>query len=308
MEKELIWSYLIHLGYNMWEDTGQEHRIAEGEKIKYPPRTYLRCQKSVWDKLLKEMAKVGINMVLIDLGEGVKYESHPELAIKNSWSVEKLKKELKKIREMGIEPIPKLNFSTAHDNWLGKYSRCVSTDIYYGVCKDLIKEVIDIFDKPRFFHLGMDEENYENQRNLLYVVIRQYELWWNDLYFLVNEVEKNNVKAWIWSDYIWRNRDEFLKKMPKTVIQSNWYYGKDFSENIEYVKAYIELDKNGYSQIPTGSNHAYKENFQLTVDFCKKHISNFLGFLQTAWRPTVIDWYNHHLEAIKEVGKSIKNF
>ena len=97
------------------------------------------------------MSQQGMNMVLVDLGDGVKYESHPEIAVNNAWSTARLKQELAKLREMGLEPIPKLNFAAGHDVWLGKYSRMVSTDIYYGVCKDLIEEVSALFDKPRFF-------------------------------------------------------------------------------------------------------------------------------------------------------------
>ncbi len=302
---ERIWAYLIHLGYNMWLDW--EHPNYKDSDI--VSTDFLRCEKEVWDRLIEEIPKNGINMVLIDLGEGIRYRSHPEISIKGSWDVELLKDEIKKMRGLGLEVIPKLNFSTTHDNWLGKYARIVSTDAYYNICRDLIEEVIDIFDKPRFFHLGMDEETYEHQRNMLYVVIRQYDLWWNDLYFLVNEVEKRNVRAWIWSDYLWTHKEEFFKKMPKTVLQSNWYYGKEFTSDIGYVKAYLELNEMGYDQMPTGSNWSCEENFLLTVEFCKKHISeeHLLGFLQTSWRPTTIKWLDTHLDAIDLVkrGKEI---
>ena len=100
--------------------------------------------------------------------------------------------ERRKFRKMGLEPIPKLNFAAGHDIWLGKYSRMVSTDTYYGVCSDLIEEVIDLFDKPRFFHLGMDEENAEDQRYLNLVVIRQHDLWWHDFYFFLNRSRKRD--------------------------------------------------------------------------------------------------------------------
>ncbi len=303
----MIWGYLIHLGYNMWEDHGPEHRVHPDERIDYPPRTRLRCKEEVWDFLIEKLPDYGINLLVIDIGEGIKYESHPELAIEGSWSVEKFKNKLKRIRELGIEPIPKLNFSTAHDVWLGKYSRMVSTDIYYNVCSDLIGEVIDIFDKPRFFHLGMDEETYAHQQYLLYAVVRHSDLWWHDLYFFVNEVEKRGVKAWVWSDYIWHHKEEFLSKMPRTVIQSNWYYGIDFDLSNEkisrYISAYIELEEGGFKQIPTGSNHSYFENFEKTVEFCKKNISseNLLGFLQTIWRPTVKEWLENHIKGMEAV-------
>ena len=42
-------------------------------------------------------------MVVIDLGDAVKYESHPEIAVRNAWTVKRLKDELSKIREMGLE-------------------------------------------------------------------------------------------------------------------------------------------------------------------------------------------------------------
>jgi hypothetical protein len=301
---EKIWAYLVHLGFNMWLDW-KHPNYRNSDSISTDS---LRCEKEVWDRLVEEMPKYGINMVVIDLGEGVRYRSHPEIAIEGAWEVGTLKEELKKMRDMGLEPIPKLNFSTTHDNWLGKYSRCVSTEEYYRVCRDLINEVIDIFEGPRFFHLGMDEETYEHQRDMLYVVIRQYDLWWNDFLFLVNEVEKNGLRAWIWSDYLWRHKEDFLKKMPKTVIQSNWYYGKEFSSDLAYVRAYLELAEAGYDQIPTGSNWSCEENFLLTVEFCRKNIpdEHLLGFLQTSWRPTTGKWFDTHIKALELVKKGVE--
>ncbi|MCM8759174.1 MAG: Tat pathway signal protein [Candidatus Omnitrophica bacterium] len=309
LEKKLHWGYLLHLGYNMWSDRGPDNALPEGVKSKYPPRSYLRCDKKLWDEILVRFAKAGGNMVVIDLGEGVKYESHPELAVRGSWSPSFLKKELAKIRKIGLEPIPKLNFSTTHDFWLGKYSRMVSTDIYYGVCRDLIEEVINIFDKPRYFHLGMDEETAGHQWKFLFACMRQHELWWHDLYFFVNQVEKRNVRAWIWSDYIWHHPEEY-HKMPKSVVQSNWYYGKVFNKKLVYVRAYHELEKMGYDQIPTGSTWESLENFTMTVKYCKKHISpeRLLGFLQTPWRATLKYWRKTHIAAIEEVKKGIKIF
>ena len=62
----------------------------------------------------QRMQKVRMNMVVIDLGEAIQYQSHPELAVKGTRPVEKFRKELARLRAMGLEPIPKLNFSTTH--------------------------------------------------------------------------------------------------------------------------------------------------------------------------------------------------
>jgi len=311
----MIWANLIHLGFNMWEEHdakplyGMESRIKKILNIRRA-QPYLRFDEKLWNEILAHMKKAGMNMVVVDIGEGLQYESHPEIAVKGSWTTKKLKKELKKVRSMGIEPIPKLNFSTMHDTWLGPYSRCVSTDTYYNVCRDLIDEVCCLFEKPRFFHLGMDEETANHQCFSLYAVVRQHHLWWHDFYFLVDEVERHNVRAWVWSDYLWYHPDIFFKKMPKTVVQSNWYYGKIFNKNINYVKAYLDLENHGYDQIPTGNSRSGKENFIRTVSYCTSHISQkrLLGFLQTIWLPTTKPFRKKHLEAIKIVSKGIRYF
>jgi len=293
---ELIWAYLLHLGYNMWSDRD----IGDPTRLHITAQPYLRCDKPLWDELLGMMKQVGVNMVVIDLGEGVQYRSHPELAVRGSWSGEQLRAELAKMRAMGLEPIPKLNFSTAHDVWLGPYARMVSTDTYYRVCADLIAEVSELFDSPRFFHLGMDEETARHQRNYAYAVMRQYDLWWHDLHFLVAQVERARGRAWVWSDYIWEHRDEFLERMPKSVLQSNWYYGSDFSESVAYANAYRDLESHGYDKIPTGSNWSNVDNFPKTVAFAREQIApeRLLGFLQTVWKPTLEMERERHMQAL----------
>lgn len=126
----MIWGYLMHLSYNMWHDRDiidcPDYNAFHTTSIAKP---YLRFDAKLWNVLLNKINEAGINMVVLDLGDAVKYKSHPEIAVKNAWSVSRLKEELKKIRKLGIEPIPKFNFSSCHDIWLGKYSRCLSTDI-----------------------------------------------------------------------------------------------------------------------------------------------------------------------------------
>ena len=301
IDKQMIWANLLHLSYNMWEDRVEPKR--EGRYY----RPFLRFDEKLWNDLLQKMVDAGMNMVVLDLGDGVQYKSHPEIAVKNAWSVNKLGDELAKIREMGLEPIPKLNFSTCHDAWLGEYSRCVSAPKYYNVCQDLLEEVIELFNKPRFFHLGMDEETHEHQKYYAMSTVRQFDLWWHDFLFLCEKVTNAGSRPWIWSDYIWHHHDVFLQKMPKNVMQSNWYYGikfdKEEGKGKTHVTTYTELDKEGFDQIPTGSNWSHVENFKMTVDYCKQKINSdhLFGFLQTPWKPTLEEFRDHHLEAIEQV-------
>lgn len=303
-----IWACLLHLSFNMWEEYVSPHRPFRG----YDPD--MRLSEPLWNTALDRMASRGINMVVIDLGNAVRYESHPEIAVNNAWTVARLRNELNRIRKMGLEPIPKLNFSAGHDTWLGIYSRMVSTPEYYKVCTDLINEVCDIFDKPRFFHLGLDEETASHQSHQKYIVVRQDDVWWNDFYFMVDLLEKEECRAWIWPDYmLWNYPELFFKKMPKSVIQGNWYYGENFDLNLmkdnekKYVQAYIDLEKNGYDQIPTGSYHAENEkSIMNTTMFSSGNIddSRLLGILQTFWKPTIEEFRERILKGIDLAGEA----
>jgi hypothetical protein len=42
--------------------------------------------------------------------------------------------------------------------------------------------------------------------------------------------------------------------------------------NRTHIKLYGDLEKHGYDQVPTGSNHSVPDNFELTVDYCKKAV------------------------------------
>ena len=306
-----IWAYLVHLGMNSWADIKLE---CWGKKTGLPAFThsymdYLRFDREQWDFVTGEMVKAGMNMIVIDLAEGVKFDSHPELAVKGSWSKEEMKKELDRLRGMGLEPIPKMNFSTCHDSWLKDYHRMVSTRKYYEVCSDLIREVSELFGHPRYLHLGYDEENYGNQTQYEFVVVRQGELWWHDFLWFAKTTEATGMRPWIWSDYYHKHEEEFLRRMPKSVLQSNWYYGNDFDPKTSVAaKTYLAFDKAGFDQVPCGSNWATDQNFGLTVDFAKRNISkeHLKGFFMAPWTRTLNAFRQKDGEAIDLVKAAMK--
>lgn len=313
----MIWGNLLHLSYNMWSDVP----LRPGEKPFEDRTTWYEpdwlFDEALWNELTEAMAAAGLNLVVIDLGDAVRYESHPEIALDKAWSTDRLRSELSRLRGLGLEPIPKLNFSTAHDAWLGPYSRQVSTEPYYTVVADLIAEVSELFDRPRFFHIGMDEETAHHQRDFEFAVMRQHDLWWHDLRFMIDNVTRAGSRAWVWSDPAWRHPDTFYQRMPKDVIQSNWYYNTVFSgdesgrpkllEGTDHYMAYLDLDEHGYEQIPTASSwRGAWDCFGHTVDFCRRRIDTdrLLGYLQTSWRPTVPYWRDTHLKTIDLVKQA----
>jgi len=290
MKNNLMFGYLIHLSNHMWDDENTPPR-GWYQKPRYSEENNVDI--TIWDSLISFLGERKYNLLLIDVGDGIKYESHPEISAPDAWDKDLLKQKLAEIRAEGITPIPKLNFSCCHHTWLKEYRRMVSTSIYYKVCADLIKEVCEVFDYPEFIHFGMDEENVGNQRFRECVHIRQGNLLWHDMYFYFKEAEKYGVRPWIWSDYCWAHPEEFLQKMPKSVLQSNWYYGL-FDDNPRVsIDTYALLDQHGYEQIPCCScwDRAGGHNVKQTLAHGKKVLTSDLvrGYMVAPWWATNAD-------------------
>ena len=263
-----------------------------------PGSSRMRFDYSVYREYLVNLRACGVNTLIIDLGDALKYKSHPEIAVEGAFTPEEMRRELDYMNDLGFEVIPKLNFSTAHDVWLKDYSRMVSTKIYYDVVRDLIDEVCELF-APRYFHLGLDEECYENQKYYDYVAVRQNDLWWRDLYYYVECVEKNGARAMMWSDYARHKPREFVEKCPKSVVQCVWYYFNKYGDGIEEkyrirIMPIDILEGAGFDQLPTGSVEYDTDSLARLAEYCADHVSkkHLLGFMQTTWTPCLAEWQN----------------
>lgn len=308
MKKDFMWAYMLMLSNHYCDD---QNGLPRGLYLKRDYTEENNIDLETWDSMVEFLAEKKYNTILVDLGDQVIYDSHPEISAPGAFSKELVKKKLDEIRALGMTPIPKLNFSACHHVWLHQYNRMVGTPKYYEVVSDLIAEVCELFDNPELFHLGLDEENYDCQYKWNEkILIRGEALWWHDLYFYFNEVEKNGVRPWVWSDYVWHHPDLFFKKMPHEVLQSNWYYEnwQDYS-NVYYdghgisdsgylanfdltnkicQDTYERLDKAGYEDVPTCSTYASQRNQFQTLYHCKEKISeeHLKGFMTAPWRAT----------------------
>ena len=232
--KEKMWGLLVHLSMNMW----------------LPKRDELSFDDDFWAYILDESVKAGINTIILDIGDGIQFVSHPEISLKNAWTRKRVRAEVKRCKDMGIALIPKLNFATPHGHWLGEYSRMVSTSIYYKVCNDLIKEVYELFDKPEYIHLGMDEEDAKHVQNHEYAVYRQNDLYWHDVRFLVDCVADTGAVPFMWSCPLYGHFDEYAEHFaPDECVLSPWAYNAIKKEHwtpiesrAEYVAYYNEGD------------------------------------------------------------------
>ena len=83
------------------------------------------------------------------------------------------------------------------------------------------------------------------------------------------------------------------------------------------MKTYIDLNVEGYDQIPTGSNDGIiyrpennNKSIGNTVEFCVKHIDDkhLMGFLQSMWMPTIEKFKPNILQTIELTGEARKKF
>lgn len=240
-DNEKIVAALLRLGTNNWLEE-DNHESATCPLDLYSPK--LRCDRALWEEYIHYIRKKGINTLLIDLGDGIRYESHPELAVDGAWTIDEMKSELSRLRELGLEVIPMLNFSGAHDIWLGDYAHMISTVPYYRVCADLIDEVCGLFDS-KYVHIGMDSETFDTQKPLYYTAVRHKELWWHDLYFFTDRILGNGARAIIYADRLREVGEKaFFEGLPQSVAVSVNCADADAAEMIRMI------GEKGYDQLP----------------------------------------------------------
>ncbi|MBE6591907.1 MAG: hypothetical protein E7646_07680 [Ruminococcaceae bacterium] len=291
--------FLMHLGGNMWQKP-KNARGYKKESIDWLYRDYLVTDDATWKTVTDFLPGCKINTLLIDMGEAVELKSHPELAVKGSWSREKFKDELKRLRSIGLEPLPKFNFSACHNAWMKEMMYKIGTAEYDDFCRDVIDEACELFDGPALFHLGLDEEDVGSQvaNGHSIVITKSPEQFAEDTGKLFDTCRKNGARPWIWAgtsvfDY-YGGKERFVKAVAKDVVLSNYHYGSihvdaDDMYSMPSVLHYKKLEELGYEQIPCASTWVEPTSNLRTMNFAKKHMddSKLLGFMSAPWHLTI---------------------
>lgn len=287
---------LLHLGSNMWRKKGFESSSKKDvEDFIYRDSMY--CQKHVWEKVTGILSKLEFNTLFIDIGEGVLFDSHPEIAIPGAWTKAELSKEIARLRSIGLDPCPKFNFSPGHSAWMGDWAYRIGTPEFYEFCKDIIEETIDIFGKPTFFHIGMEEEDYNAQKNNYIAVVRCPRKKTEDTKYLMDIIIRRGVRPVIWMDIDTLNNfggpEYFADNMPRETLLMPWGYGiirdvENLEDACDHAKHMMEIAKLGYDMVPTTSTWCWHLNSKETMIFCKKHLPDevIAGYMTASWMLT----------------------
>ena len=322
IEGPFIWGMFMQLGRRMWRSpadlfNGEYHSDKDGYVHKQDLAhlkdwKHLQYDEASWRQCTDMMPDCGCNMAVIDIGEALRFPSHPELAAEDAWSPEKMADEVARLRKIGVEAIPKLNFSACHDAWLHPYDHMVSTPEYYRVCADVIRDTAEIFGKPRFFHIGMDEECTHVQRHQVYGVVRQGELFWHDLGFLIDSVKATGCRAWMWTSFLDHAAtvEEYMRRVPKDVVQSSAYYGNEFDlaklgeYDVNCLTAPLKLAEAGYDVIQAGGDCRKDDNFEGLARFYRDKAHLLRGLWTCSWRPFIPMVNDYNVRSLEQMKRA----
>lgn len=327
---EKMWALYAHLGTTIDKDD-------KSDKLQF--------EDEMWDYILDESEKAGINTIVLAVSDGIVFESHPEIASDTAWKSSRVREEVAKCKRKNISLIPVLNFASPHDAWLGEYHRKLCTPEYYEVCRDLIKEAYELFDHPEYIHIGMDEEDAKHVKSHELAVYRQGELYWHDLRFYIDCVKETGAKPWMWSCALFDHPEEYKKHIgADEAVLSPWYYnafnkehwtpissrdvyvtyyneGEYASMGLKYVeedpflvnfrKVALPLMKEGYKYIPCASvcNRCDWNTHDL-VEYFKNnaHDDGVLGYITAPWKATTKENKPFFDESIKFLKEAKEKF
>ncbi|MBR6728715.1 MAG: family 20 glycosylhydrolase [Clostridia bacterium] len=210
--KDILTGSLVHMSCN----TG-----AENSRV-----THLTFDEDLWNEIVEETAKNGQNAMFISLGDAVILNSHPEIAIPGAWTRQRLRQEIRRLKDLGITLMPKMNFSFMHDGWLGIYGKMPTTPTYYHVCRDIILEVCHMFPDAPYFHIGMDEEQPKSIHSFENIgIVRQNDLFWHDYNFLLECVREGGKTPVVWGGTARRVYEDFKKNVsPEELVVFQTHY------------------------------------------------------------------------------------
>ena len=131
-------------------------------------------------EIADELAGAGFNALLVGVSDGVRYKSHPEFRRKYSVPMKQLETLCKHARSLGLEIIPKLNFSRSainrHNDWMlapkENWYVHFDDDYYWKTGFEAIDEVIAACRPKRFFHVGMDEDHDRSYTQYVDAILR----------------------------------------------------------------------------------------------------------------------------------------
>ncbi len=177
-------------------------------------------------QVIDAMAEAGLNLLMLDVKDGIRYSSHPELTRHYSCERETLTRLAQHAKERSIETVIKLNFSQSpihqHNHWFRPHNDLFDSLKYWKLAFEIIDELLELVPGCRFFHIGMDEDHS-----------RSYGQYVEAIKTLHAGLAERKLRTLIWNDSACRwasaaiHRDKSLEAerlAPKDITHVFWDY------------------------------------------------------------------------------------
>lgn len=191
-------------------------------------------------RVVDAMADAGMNLLVLDCADGVRYRTHPELRRAYSVPMTELRAVAAHARSRGIDVVPKLNFSKSnrnrHDEWMMPHVDPISwtagLDTYWRVAADTIGELVEALKPSTYFHIGMDEDHCRS--------LRQYV---RDVKILRRLVCSHRLRTVMWNDschdaigslaQVYAEKIKAAEaELPRDIVHVLWHYSRVFPSAI----------------------------------------------------------------------------
>lgn len=244
-------------------------------------------------EVVDAMAEAGLNLLVIDVADGVRYKSHPELARHYTIPMASLRKIARRAQKHGIDVVPKLNFAGSglnqHSHWMRPYHRPFDGKDYWRRAFQLIDETIEACKPAAFFHIGMDEDHWHSLRQYAEAII-----------VLDKGIKERGLRTIMWKDCQDYSAAEACKeksraserKIPKDIVQVPWGYARVKDEEVR------RLRRKGFKV--WGAPGGEPDNVRGWRDALLRYGGT--GILLTAWRPCRPGNRSGLLKIIRELG------
>lgn len=197
------------------------------------------------DYLQRTVVDQKINMVGLEVLQGMKFDKHPEIAGPAAWSKADVQRVVDFLKANGIEVFPIVN-SLGHANWLtiplpkfredvDEHQLCTRHPEVRKVLEDVYDECLEVF-SPRVFHFGLDEIRWQTlnlppeKRCPRCAGLDKRDLFVEHVQWLDAFAKSRNVQMMMWADMILPEHNggppfqlaDTIDKLPRDIVMCDW--------------------------------------------------------------------------------------
>ena len=88
---DFIWATLVHLTTNCWYEEGNDYHGKPSWIWANPGSRELRLDRDMLLRYLAELKDTGTNTLVLDIGDAVRLDSHPEIAAEGAYTKDEMR-------------------------------------------------------------------------------------------------------------------------------------------------------------------------------------------------------------------------